>query len=111
MPSLNGTTVYPSDIEAELIVIGDEIEAANGVITHMVRGSKWRWTITWNRVSSAVRTTVRTIAQISTPFTWVDEDGTSYTVLRDLTPYSAKKSLITRDGTVYYDVTLTIRQE
>lgn len=115
MASLNGTTITPSDIEAELIIIGDMVEGYDGTSTLMKDasgdGEKWRWIITWNDVPAATRNAIRNIAKLNTTFTFVDEDGTSYTVLPELQPYSARVSSIAGNGTLYYTVTLKIRQE
>jgi len=115
MASLNGTTIYPSNIEPELIVIGEMLEAYDGTSTLMKDedgdGEKWRWTITWEGVPAATRNTIRTIAKLNTTFAFVDEDGTSYTVLPELQPYGHSISTIAGDGTPYYNVTLKIRQE
>lgn len=112
--TLNGVTVKPSTIEPELVVIGEELEAPDGTITQIRRGgnTKWRWTLTWEKVSASVRNQIRTIALLNTTFTFVDEDGTSYTVLTDMQPYSSKNAAFGADGTtVYYDVTLKIQEE
>lgn len=114
MASLNGTTIYPSNIEPELIIVGEMLEAVDGTSTLIKDGTgpgeKWRWTITWENVAKSVRDAVRTIAKLNASFTFVDEDGDSYTVLPELQPYSHRVNTVVSNTVNTYDVTLKIRE-
>jgi methionyl-tRNA formyltransferase len=111
--SLNATTFYPADIEETREKIGTEIAAANGARRFAHRAEKRSWTLTWNRVTAAVRTQIRAVHVLTTTFTYIDEAGTSFTVLCLPGAYRSSIGLIGMPGgvlTLYYNVTLTIHE-
>lgn len=114
MPSLGGVTIYPSNIEPELIPNGEKLESANKVVTHVLRGdgNKWRWVLSWERVPASVRNQVRTLALQTGTMTFVDEDGASYTVIRDFDgPFRSAVGDIEQDGSNLYNITVVIEEE
>ena len=115
--SLNGTTFGPSTIAVEIEKIGTEQVGADGTRNWMQRldGSsqpihKRTWTLTWEKVLAALRTSIRSVFLLATTFTYIDEDGTSYTVQCEKQDYKDTIAFISASGTLYYNVTLTIRQ-
>lgn len=115
--SLNGTTFGPSKIAVEIEKIGAEQIGADGHRNWMQRldGSnqpihKRTWTLTWEKVLAALRTSIRNVFLLGTSFTYVDEDGTSYTVQCEKQDYKDDIAFVGAGPTLYYNVTLTIRQ-
>jgi len=103
----------PTNVEPDLLVFGSEQETRNGALSLLETGKKWHWTITWDAVDVATRNAVRSIALLSSTFTFVDEDGVSHTVQCPKEGrYKAGISITGSDGggTLYYGVTLVIRE-
>lgn len=106
-----GSHKGPSNIEEELLTFGTEFEAANGDVTLLQTGQKRQWVVTWNDIPVATRNAIRTLAQLTSTFTYVDEDGNSFTVQCPKQGRFKSGITIIADGTtLYYGVTLTIRQ-
>lgn len=111
--TLNGTQVYPSNIEQTTDRIGTAIEAANGARRFAHRAYKRTWTITWEAIPEADRATVRTIAALTSTFTFQDETGTSFTAFVDAGAFRSSVSRIATEAgaqVLYYDVALQIRE-
>jgi hypothetical protein len=111
--SLNATTFYPADIEEAPEAIGTPIKAANGARRFAKRADKRVWTLSWNRVTAAVRAQIRAVHALTSTFTYIDEAGTSFTVLCLPGAYRSSIGLIGMPGgvlTLYYNVTLTIHE-
>lgn len=114
---LNGIEFFPSDAPKALIKVGAVQVAANGARTWIQRldGSnnpihKRTWSLAWKGVGSSVRTAVEGIALLGTTFPYIDQHGASYTVQCEDAAYSDSVSDIGPDGTLYYDLTLEIKQ-
>lgn len=106
--TLNGTTFYPSDVPKTLTKVGKSLVSVNGTRTWIHRGHKRSWELSWNTVSNTVRGQVQTIALLTSTFTFVDQLSVSYTVQCEADCYQESVAFISRDGTLYYDLTLTI---
>jgi hypothetical protein len=107
-PIFNGTTLYPSSISRTTTRSGSLAIAANGARTWTNRGTKLQWVIEWNNVSSTVRSSVITIAGLTTDWTFVDERGISYTVHTEGDPMEITTARVIKGGDVMYDITLRI---
>lgn len=114
---LNGVEFFPSDAQKTTEKIGAVHIAANGNRTWIQRvdaGSnpihKRQWTIPWKDVPEAVRAAVEAIFLLATTFPYVDQHGTSYTVQCEADGYNESVTTIAPDGTLYYDVELTVYQ-
>jgi hypothetical protein len=108
--SLNATVFTPIDVQETVTKIGDEFQGANGARRFAHRANKREWRISWRRVLASVRTGVRGIYALTSSFTFIDEDGTSYTVFCPPGGYSSSISLIAPGVTLYYDIELTIKE-
>lgn len=113
--TLNGTDVssYLTDPGESIVEAAAVMQMANGRTRKASRGFKRRWELTFSQVTNAQRTTVQTIALLTTTFTLVDQHGASYTVMTEPGSYSARVSLIEPGSppTLHYDVSLTCLQE
>jgi hypothetical protein len=108
--TLNGTTFYASNIRHRRLRFGRELEASDGTFNLMLRGSKHEWEIPFDDVDATARTNLEAISALTTSFTFVDERGASYTVACPLDAYDDVVSIIKDNTTLYYNVTLKIRQ-
>lgn len=79
--SLNATLFYPTGIERTLEKVGDELIAADGTLRFYYRKTRKIWTLQWNNVHETVVALVTIIANLTTSFTFIDDLGTSYTVI------------------------------
>lgn len=107
---LNGTSFTPSAIDREETKIGNEKRAINGTLRFAHRAFKNRWTITWSGVSPSVVSSVRAIYRLVASFVYFDEDGTQWTVICLPGGFSSTidAQSISLNGSMYYEVTLTI---
>lgn len=110
--TLNGTNFFPTSIERGLNKVGDFRRAANGTAYYYHRANKNTWTITWNKLRETSLSAITTIGALTASFTFVDEAGTSYTVLVPPGGYSHSLNAdsISSGGIFYYDVSLTLEQ-
>jgi hypothetical protein len=110
--TLSGGTFYPTTVARKQRKAGRELVAADGTLNLVLRGTKFEWELGWERVTDVVMGTIYAVAALTTSFTFVDQHGTPYTVAVPLEGYSDEVSLIAAGGptTLYYDVSLTIRQ-
>lgn len=108
--SLNSVVLTPTDIQEDIDRIGDEIQAANGTRRFAFRANKRQWKIAWRRVLASVRTSVRGIYALTSVFTYIDEDGNSFTVYCPPGGFTSKISAISPGVTLYYDIDLTIKE-
>lgn len=108
---LNATNFTPSAIAENAEKVGVPIRAANGTRRFAHRALKKQWELSWETLTLAEVTPIRTIYNLTTTFTYRDENLTSYTVLCDSDALSITTSdTWPTDNTVYYDVTLTIKE-
>lgn len=110
MPVLNGVTIYPSTIEENRRRIGLLIEAANGSRRFAHRAFKSTWKITWNRVLAADRDSIKALAETVSTTVFVSDEGVSYNVFIDEDAFTSDVESIGSDGTLYYNVTLNLRE-
>lgn len=110
--TLNGTQFRPTSVEPEETKIGEEKRMADGTLKFYHRAIKLRWTISWKGLIETSVAAIRTIYRLTTSFTFIDEFGTSWTVMTlpgNLSvSMSAERTRI--DGTKYYDIDLVIDQ-
>ena len=110
--SLNGTQFRPTSVDVEETKIGEEKRMADGTLKFYHRAVKLQWTIAWTGLVETAVAAIRTIYRLTTSFTFIDEFGTSWTVLtlpgNLQLSMSAEKTRI--DGTKYYDVELVVTQ-
>lgn len=119
--SLNGTTYSgtplslgapwkPSKITRRIIKIGTTNIAANGTRTLVLRGNKSEWDLEWEKVDAITRNAIRTLHALSTTFTFVDEDGASWTVQTEEGDQEDTTAFTSPSNTQYYDTSITLRQ-
>lgn len=111
-PTLDGIAIYPSNIAAEAPMIGaDDLEAPDGSITRVIHGSgtKWRWELSFNRISAARKETLFTIAQSIRTRTCVfaDEAGRTFTVLLGTGGYKSEIAVVSTTD-MRYNVTIPL---
>lgn len=107
-PVFNGTALNPSSISRTTRRVGSLVVAANGARTWINRGTKQEWTVEWVNVTSTIRSSVLTIAALTSDWTFTDERGSSFTVHCEADPIDIATSVIMRDGDVLYDITLRL---
>jgi hypothetical protein len=112
--TLNSVAVYPSDIQLTTRKIGVSLVMASGARVWVDRLdgvdpiAKRQWELTWDGATAAVRTIVAAAFALSAPFAFVDQYGGSYTVQCEDDGYQESVNLIAGDGTLYYDLSLTV---
>jgi hypothetical protein len=108
--SLNSQTFYPADIELNIVRKGTAIEPADGSERFALRAVKRQWKLRWKTILDAEREDLEAIASLTTSFTYVDERGTSYTVIPDPQPLRSNVAIIAKGAVLYYAVELNIRE-
>jgi hypothetical protein len=119
--SLNGTTYdgtpaagsnpwKPASITRRDIKIGVTNVAADGTRTLVLRGIKREWDIEWEKVNATTRNALRTLHALTTTFTFVDEDGTSWTVQTEEGDHEDSTAYTSGANVQYYDTKITLRQ-
>lgn len=113
--SLNGTTFTPMAVSEQQTKKGTEQESLNGTQRFVHRATKREWTISWKTVSSTVRASVAAVYALTTSFTFIDQFGTSYTVLCKPSGFRSQSSAISTlpsptNPTIYYDLDLTVAE-
>lgn len=112
-PTLNGVTFYPSDIAPDHEKIGHEIQAADGSRRWAHRADKRTWKIEWKSVPLATLTAVRAIFNLTTTFTFVDENGDAATVFCKAGALSSSVAEIGQNSggqVLLYNVSLTLTE-
>lgn len=113
---LNSVTFYPSDVALERSKIGVTLTAANGTrrFVHRLSGAtriyKNVWEISWQTVSTSVRTAVLAVYAVTSTFVFTDQFGASWAVQCEDGGYTETVSLIAGNGDLYYDITLKVFQ-
>lgn len=107
---LNGVQFKPSNIDNSDDKVGDLKIMVNGKKRFYHRAFKRQWQISWNGVSTTVLNSIRAIYRLTSTFTFIDEQGASFTVI--CLPGNFSSTLdatnISIKNVVYYDVKLTI---
>jgi len=112
--TLNGTTIYPSDVAMQESKIGKTQINANGGRTFIHRTSggspiyKRQWDLSFDTITEARRAALRTLSRVTTTMTFVDDTGASSTVQTEDGAYSQSVAFIALDGSLYYNVSLTL---
>lgn len=115
--TLNGTTIYPSDAPKKKSKIGKTQVSANGGRTLIHRTTsggvpifKSSWDLSFQMITEARRAVIEGLANVTTTMAYVDQHGTSYTVQTEEGAYSDSIALIALDGSLYYNVSLTLME-
>jgi len=107
---MNSVQFNPTSVEAEEDKIGESRRMGDGTLRYYHRAFKSKWTLNWTAVKEANVPAIRTIARLTTSFTFVDYDGVSHTVMvlpgGFTTSLSAEK--VDAAGIKRYDVTLVL---
>lgn len=109
---LNSTNFYPTAITSSLDKIGDLKRAANGTLYYYHRANKRNWELVWTSLPETDLSGIRTIAELTSSFTFTDENNTNYTVLVPSGGFEVTLAAdkMRKDGFFYYDVTLRLDQ-
>ncbi len=106
----NAAAWRPTGITAKEQKIGVTLEAANGTRNRVERGAnKHVWDVVWEGCNLATMQTVRTIARLATSFTFVDNEGVSFTVQTE-DQFAPAWLFDDAGGASYWSVTLTLYQ-
>jgi hypothetical protein len=111
--TMNSVTFRPTEISRNLKRAGDLKTMADGTNKMYHRGFKYEFDLTWTGLPESNKAAIRTIATLTTSFTFIDEDGTSYTVLCPPDAYSdalSASNISIGLGIIYYDITLKLLQ-
>lgn len=108
---LGGTTFYPTSIDQEDVRIAKGPERMlDGTLRIWHRAFKRRWTLHWNSLPEASLPAIRTAYRTTSSVTYNDEDNVNYTVVTTSKSEGLAADRISRIGTMYYDVELTIEE-
>jgi hypothetical protein len=114
--TLNGVTIHPSDAPKKKSKVGKLQTTANGGRTFIQRTTalgaaihKSEWALTWQNVTETIRAQIEAIYTVAATMTYVDQHGTSYTVICEENGYNDSVAIIAPDNvTLYYNVSLAI---
>ena len=109
---LNGSQFNPSEVDSkDDEKIGDSRRMGDGTLRYYHRAFKSEWTITWNGLKEAYVPALRTIARLTTSFTFVDYEGVSHTVVILPGGFSRKLSAEkVSPGVKRYDISMTLTE-
>lgn len=112
--TLNGTQIFPTDAPKKRSKIGRLQTNANGgntFVQRTVAGSpvtKSVWDLSFDNITEARRATVESLYAVAAAMAYVDQKGTTYSVICAEDGYNESVSLILPDGTYRYTVSLTL---
>jgi len=110
---LAGLTMYPTSIDEEDVRVAlGPLRMLDGTLRMYHRGFKKKWTLTWTSVpeTSADVTSIRTAYRTTSSQTFNDVNNTNYTVVTTTKTENLAADRISRNGTMYFDITLTIEE-
>ena len=109
---MNGVQFNPSEVEMkDDEKIGESRRMGDGTLRYYHRAFKRQWVIKWTGVQESLVSNIRTIAQLTTSFTFTDYESVSYTVM--ILPGNMTRSLSASKvspGIKRYDITMTLDQ-
>ncbi len=109
---MNGTQFNPTSVDTEEEKVGDSKRMADGTMRYYHRAFKNKWSIKWSRLRESSFTAIRTVAQLTTSFTFKDYDNVSWTVV--ILPGGFKHTIaadgVDSAGVKRYDVELVLDQ-
>ena len=109
--TLNSTTFYPSDVQETFEKIGVVFEAANGNRRFLHRANKRSWNISFQSVPLATVVALRTIAALTSTFTFTDENSNSFTVFCDTGALKTNVAILAKQSgsqVLYYNADLQL---
>lgn len=109
---INGVQVNPSALDAKPDEkIGESRRMGDGTLRYYHRAFKGEWTLTWNGVQEAYLPALRTVARLTTSFTFIDYDSVSHTVMILPGGFTAKLSAEkVSPGIKRWDVTMVLSE-
>lgn len=109
--TLNGVTLTPTTIETGIRKEGERLVMANGSVRFFHRAHKRTWTLSWNLAGLTALLSVISIFTTTSTMTYVDENGSSYTVIpTDDFGIEFGAEQISLTGFKYYSFSLTIEE-
>jgi hypothetical protein len=109
-PTLNGTTFYPSKIARTRKKVGRALVMYAGARVWMHRAEKSTWTLNWENIALATLNGIAAIEALTADFTYVDENGASFTVHCEDEALQHETAFIKSDGVPLYNATLDLWQ-
>ncbi len=106
---MNGTAFNPSSLDTNDDKIGESRRMGDGTLRYYHRAFKGQWTIKWNGVKETFLPAIRTIAQLTGSFTFIDYESASHTVM--VLPGGFSHTLSAEKvspGIKRYDITLVL---
>lgn len=109
---LNAVQFNPSEVEMkDDDKIGESRRMGDGTLRYYHRAFKSEWTVQWNGVREAYVPAIRAIARLTTPFTFIDYESVSHTVI--VLPGNMSRTLTAEKvspGIKRYDVSMTLTE-
>lgn len=104
-PTFNGVVIPVDEIEMNPTLYGTDVRARNGTLHRSLSGVKHTITASCEKLTVAELALVKALPK-GTAWPLVDEEGVTYTVMLDTTPYTVN---ITQGvGVRLYDVTINM---
>ena len=107
----------PTGLTRKETKIGAALVAASGKRTWVQRVDgasapirKREWEVTWDKGNLTTRNALRTLHALATTWTFVDQDGSSYTVQTEEGDYQEDYVTTDKAGNLYYSLKLTVRE-
>lgn len=108
---LNGTTLYPTEIDQEDVRIAEgPTRMLGGALRIWHRAYKRKWTLSWSSLPETSIAAIRTLYRTTTSMTYNDQDNSNYTVVTTSKTENLSAERISRAGIMYYDVELTLEE-
>lgn len=107
---MNGVQFNPSEVEMkDDEKIGESRRMGDGTLRYYHKAFKGQWVIKWTTVKESYVPAIRTIARLTTSFTFIDYEGVSHTVM--VLPGGMSRTLSAEKvspGVKRYDVSITL---
>lgn len=109
-PTSTSNPFRPGSFKRTRLKIGRLLVGKDGTLNWMHRGFKWVFAIGWERANQTTETAVLALRNKTSTFTFVDYDGTSYTVMT-VGDDTYDEQVTTSVANAYrFDLTLVLRQ-
>lgn len=110
--TMNGVQFNPSSIDIEESKFGTSRRMGDGTLRYYHRANKYKWTLDWTNVRETLLPAIRTVGRLTTSFTFIDYENTSYTVIILPGGFTLKLSAngVDSAGLKRYNVTLVLDQ-
>lgn len=109
-PTSTSNPFKPNGYGRDRLKIGKLLIGKDGTVNWMHRGFKWIFTLGWERANQTTETAVLALRNKTSTFTFVDYNGTSYTVMTVGDDQFSEEIMTNIANAYLFDLSLVLRQ-